>query len=181
MRSLPAGVFLPSLVVRLDIDALEPVPGHDVKLAHRAVVFRWVSRRHDDPSARNAVAAEDLVLQELQHGGCQCFGHAVDLVEEQNSLLHAGAFHHVVDRRNDLGHGIFGYAVFLSAVELLFNIGQTERRLAGVVGHGIADQTHTKLRRDLLHNSGLADARRSHQKHRPLALDRDLIIAKGVF
>ena len=42
--------------------------------------------------------------------------------------------------------------------------GQTHGALAGVVGDGVGHQAHAGLGGDLLHDLGLADARRAHQQ-----------------
>lgn len=47
------------------------------------------------------MAAEGLALQELQHGGRQCLGHAVDLVDKQNPLLQSRGLNLVVDGGHD--------------------------------------------------------------------------------
>ena len=167
------GVFLPGVEVGLHVHPLEPIPGDDVELPDGVVIFRRVARRHHDPALRDLVAAENLVLQKLEHGGGQGLGHAVDLVQEQNALLHPGVLHQVVDGGNDLAHGVLGHVVLLAAVGLADDEGQAQGALAGVVGHGVAHQPHPQLRRDLLHDGGLADARRAHQEHGPLLFNGD--------
>ena len=81
-------------------EALQAVPRRQVEVARRAVVLGRVAGRYHDPALGNRVAAEHLVLQELQHGGRERFRHAVDLVEEQDALAHApSASMAVVHRR----------------------------------------------------------------------------------
>ena len=127
-----------------------------------------------------AVAAKDLELQKLQHGGGERLADAVDLIEEEDALLHAGLLHQVIDRGDDLAHRVFRDAVFLPAVVLFGDEGQTDGALARVVGHGIAHQSHAQLLGDLLHDGSFADARRAHQKNRALTLERDLVFAELV-
>ena len=174
------GVFLPRGVVRLDVDTLQAVPCDDVKLPCAAVIFRRIACGDHQPAVGHLVAAEGLELQKLQHGGRQRFGHAVDLVQEQNALLHAALLHHIVHRGDDLGHGVFRYLIFPAAVGLFHDQRQAQRRLAGVVGHGIGHQSHAQLIGHLLHDGGLADARRAHQEYRALALRRNTEIAEFV-
>ena len=175
------GVFLPRVVVRLDIDALQAVPGHNVKLADGVVVFRRVSGGHHDPAVGDLMTPEYLVLQKLEHGGGQRFRDAVDLVQEQNALLQAGVLHHIVDGGDDLAHRVFRYAVLLPAVGLFHDKRQAEGALTGMVAHGVADQADAELLCDLLHDRGLADTRRAHQKQRALFFQGDLILAEFIF
>ena len=175
VRAAGVGVLLPDLVIRLHVDALEAVPGDDVELPHGVVVLRRVAGGHDDPALRHPVAAEDLVLQKLQHGGSQGLADAVDLVEKENALLDTGGLHHVVDAGDDLAHGVLADRVLPPAVGLVLNEGEAQRALPGVVGHGIAHEPHAQFLRDLLHDGGLTDARRSHQEDRPLLLHGDAV------
>ena len=127
------------------------------------------------------MAAEDLELQELQHGRRKGFGNAVDLVQEEDALPEAGLLHGVIYAGNDLGHGVFADGILPAAVYLRLNERQTEGALAGMVGHGIAHQTHAQLLGDLLHDGGLSDARRTHEENGPLLFQRDHIGAELVF
>ena len=68
----------------------------------------------------------------------------------------------------------------LSAVGPLFDEGQADGALPGVVGDGVGHQAHAGLRGDLLHDLGLADARRAHQQHGPLAHRGDEVVPQLV-
>ena len=62
------------------------------------------------------MAAEDLVLQKLQHGRRERLRYAVDLVEEQNALAAPRGIHRLIDRGDDLAHGVFGHLVFHAVI-----------------------------------------------------------------
>ena len=101
------------------------------------------------------MAAEDLVLQELQHGGGQGLADAVDLVQEEDALPLAGGLHGLVDGGDDLAHGVLGDLILLSVKDLLLDEGQAQGALPGVVGHGVGHQAHVQLLGDLLHDAVL--------------------------
>ena len=113
------GVLLPHGIVRFHVNAFQAVPCDNVELVDGVVVLRRVARRHHDPAVRYAVAAEHLVLQELQHDGGQRLRHAVDLVQKQDALPLAGGLHHVVHGGDDLAHGVLGDVVLHAAVDLV--------------------------------------------------------------
>ena len=166
-------VFLPCVVVGLDIDLLESVECDDVKIPDGVVVFRRVSGACDDPAVRNAVSSEYLVLKELEHQRRQGLRHAVDLVEEEDALLHSGLFHELVYGRDDLAHRVLGDIVLLTVVDLVAYERKSDGALPRVMGHGIRNDADAELCGYLLHYSGLAYPRRSDQKDRSLLLDRD--------
>ena len=181
MDAAAVSILLPGVEIRLHIDALEPVPGDDVEFPDGIIILRGVACRHHDPALRHPMAAEDLVLQKLQHSRCQGLGHAVDLVEKENALPDIGLLHAVINGGNDLRHGVFGHIILCSAVILPDDKRQTQGALAGVMGHGIADDADAQFLGDLLHDGGLADARRAHEEHRPLPLQRDFVFSVDVF
>ena len=174
------GVLLPDGEVLRHIDALHPVQRHHVKVPDGAVVLRRVSRRRDEPALRQPLVAEGLALEELEHHGGQGLRDAVDLIQEEDALFQAGFFHQLVHGGQNLTHGVLGDRVLLPAVNPLLDHGQAHGALAGVVGNGVGHQTHAALRGDLLHNLGLADARRPHQQHGPLPDGGNEIVAQGV-
>ena len=178
MDVLLVGKLLPGIEVRLHVDALEPVPGNDVELPDGAVVLRRVAGSDHDPALRHPMAAEDFILQKLQHGRGQRLADAVDLVQEEDALLFAGGLHSLVHGGDDLAHGVLGDLVLLAVKDLLLNEGQTQGALPGVVGHGVGHQAHVQLLGDLLHDGGLADARRAHEEHRPLLFHRHCVAAE---
>ena len=161
MHTVAERVFAPCLEVGLHVKALQAVPRCQVEVARRAVVLGRVAGSYHDPALGNLVAAEHLVLQELQHGGRERFRHAVDLVEEQDALAMPRLLDGIVDRGDDLAHGVFGHVVGFPAVFLLGDERQAQRALARVVGHGVGNESHLKLLGDLLDNGGFADAGRA--------------------
>ena len=82
-----AGVVLPHGQVRFNVHAAHTVQRNDIEIADRFIVLRRVAGRHDHPAGRHGLIAEGLALQKLQHGGCQCFGDTVDLVDEQDAFF----------------------------------------------------------------------------------------------
>ena len=180
MEVLPAGVRLPHAVVLLHVDALHPVQRHHIEVPDGLVVLRRVARRHDQPPLRQGLVAEGLALEELEHHGGQGLADAVDLVQEEDSLLQPGPLHQPVDGGQDLAHGVLGDGDLLPAVGALFDEGQADGTLPGVVGDGVGHQAHAGLGGDLLHDLGLAHARRAHQQHRPLAHRGDQVVAQLV-
>ena len=175
------GVGFPRRIVRLDLDHLQAVAGGGVKLPDALVEAGRVSGGDHHPALGDLVPTEHLILQKEQHGRRQCLGNAVDLVEEKDALGLAGGAHTVVDAGNDLAHGVLADLIGLAAVRLFHNDGQTQRALAGVVGHGVADQTQPHLVRDLLHDGRFAQTRRTQQEHRPLMHQRHPVAAQRVF
>ena len=180
MHAAAVGIFFPDAVVLLHIDALDAVERDHVELAHGLVVFGRVARRNDHPALGQALVAEGLALQELQHHGRERLRDAVDLIEEQNALLDARALDLAVDRGDDLAHRVGGDRVFLPAELLVLDVGQAERGLARVVGQRVGHQPDAGLLRDLLHDLGLADARRAHQQDGALPDGRDAVGAELV-
>ena len=167
------GVALPGVDIRGDVEALHTVEGHDVEVAHGAVVLRRVAGGDDHEAVRDLMGAEGLVLQELQHHRGEGLGHAVDLVEEEDAFVDAGALDLLIDCGDDLGHGVLGDGVLLAAEIALRDEREADRGLARVVRDGVRHEVDAQLGRDLLHDGGLADARRAHEEHRALLLDRD--------
>ena len=167
------GVLLPHAVVGGDVHALHPVQGDHVELPHRLVVLRRVAGGGNDPALGEALVAKSLALEELEHHGSQSFGDAVDLIQEEDALPDAGLLHGPVDRGQNLAHGVLGDRVDLAAEGLLLDEGEAQGGLAGVVGDGVAHQADAQLAGDLLHDLGLADARRAHEEERPLPHRRD--------
>ena len=177
MNADAVGVFLPGLVVFLDLDLPHTVQRHDVKIPHGAVVLRRVAGSDNDEAVRYLVRSEGLVLQELQHGRREGFRDAVDLVQEENALLHVGALDLIIDRGDDFAHRIFRHRDSPSAVFLLRELRQTDRALSGVVRDGIAHQVDAALSGRLFHDRRLADAGRADQEKRALPLHRNHIFA----
>ena len=137
VKVLPAGVFLPHAVVLLHVDALHPVQRHHVKVPDGLVVLRRVARRHDEPPLRQGLVAEGLALEELEHHGGQGLADAVDLVQEEDALFQPGPLHQPVDGCQDLAHGVLGDGDLLPAVGALFDEGQADGTLPGVMGDGV--------------------------------------------
>ena len=165
VQPVGAGVVLPDAQLRLNVDAPHAVQRDKVKLPHALVVLRRITRGHNDPAARHSLVAEGLALQKLQHRGGQRLADAVDLVDEQDAVFLAGALHGGVDAGDDLAHRVLGHAAGAPAVVPLPDERQADGALAGVVGDGVGHQRNVALLRDLLHDLGLADARRAHQQN----------------
>ena len=175
------GVVLPDRQIRLNVHPADAVEGDDIEIADGFIVFRRVACRHDDPARRHSLIAEGLALQKLQHGGGQRLGDAVDLVDEEDALFQAGGLHLGVDAGDDLAHGVLRHRDVPAAVVALTDEGQAHGALAGVMGDGIGHQRHAALPRRLLHDLGLADARRPHQQDGALADGRDGVFAQSIF
>ena len=178
VKPLLSGIFLPCLIIRLHLQYLEPVHGNHVKLPHRFVILRRVSRRHNHPPFGHTVTAKYLVLQKLKHGRGKGFRHTVDLIQKQNSLPDTALFHHLVNGSNDLAHGIFGHIIGHALIFPVGNKGKPQGRLSGMMGHGIRNQRNPQLLSHLLHNRRLTDSRRPQQKNRPLADHRNPVLSE---
>ena len=175
------GVVLPDRQIRLNVHPADAVEGDNIEITDGFIVLRRVACRHDDPARRHGLIAEGLALQKLQHGGGQRLGDTVDLVDEEDALLQAGGLHLGVDTGDDLAHGVLRHRDVPAAVVALTDEGQAHGALAGVMGDGIGHQRHAALPRRLLHDLGLADARRPHQQDRALADGRDGVFAQSIF
>ena len=86
MDTLFVGVFLPNVKIRLHGNFFHTVQRHHIEIPDRFVVLRRISCCHDDPAFRNRMISEGLALQKLEHRRGQSLGHAVDLINEKNSL-----------------------------------------------------------------------------------------------
>ena len=178
VNPLPVCILLPHAEVLLHINLFQPVQRHHVKVPHRPVVFRRVSRSNNDPALRHLLIAESLSLEELQHGGCQRFRHTVDLVNKQNPLPDAGLLDLVIHGGYDLAHRIFCDGKCLSAIIFFPNKRKPHRTLSGMVSDRICHQADAAFLRDLVHDLRFTDSRRSHQKDRPLTNSRDPVRAE---
>ena len=87
----------------------------------------------------------------------------------------------LIDRGDDLAHGVFGHVVGFPAVFLLGDERQAQRALARMMGHGVGNEAHLKLLGDLLDDGGFADAGRAQQEDGALALRRQGVAAELVF
>ena len=169
VKPLLAAILQEHLHIGGDFDGSDSIQGHNIKLPHGFVIFRRVARRHNDPPLWKGVGAEGFVLQKLQHSRRQGVRHAVDFVQEQNPLPAVGPLHGVIHRCDDLTHGIPGHRNRFRPVGLLVELGQADGALAGVVGHGVGNQTDVQLLGNLFHDGGFSDAGRAHQQDWPLA------------
>ena len=180
MDAASVRVLLPHAEILFDVDFFDAVERYHVKFPHGFVVFRRISGRYDHPSGRQLLVAEGLALQKLQHHRRECLGNAVDLIEEQNALFDARAFHFAVHRSDNLAHRVGGYCAFLAAEHHLVDERQTERGLACVVRQRVGDKADAGLLGNLLHDLRFADARRSHQQDWPLPNRRNAIRAEFI-
>ncbi len=167
------GIILPDLQIRFHIQCPHPVRRRHIQLPDRAVVRFGISRRHDDPSLRDPVISEHLVLEKLQHGGSQRLRHTVDLINKKDPLPISRALFIFIDGAYDLAHGVFRHGIFRIPESLCHQLRQPHRALSRMVGDGICHQPGPALLRCLLHDRRLADPRRPHQKHRSLTHRRD--------
>ena len=113
--------------------------------------------------------SKGFVLQELEHGGRQRLGNAVDLIQKKDALPGSRFLHSPIHSANDFTHGIFRHGKMFAAVIPFQNPGQAHRALPGVVGHGVGNQRELFLPCNLLHNGGLSHTGRPHQQQGPLA------------
>ena len=178
--SLTVGIFFPYREICLHINLLQPVQRNNVKLTDRFVVLGRIACCHDDPAIRKFMSAERLSLKELEHGRRQRLRDAVDLIEEENPLLISGLFNLIIDRCYDLAHRIFGHRICPAAVFFLPDKRQSHCTLSCVMSDRVRNKSDPHLFRDLLHDLGLSDPRRSHQKDRPLPDRRNLVLPEGV-
>ena len=173
-------IGLPRLIAWLNFDHFQAVTGGSVELPDAFVEAGWVAGGDHHPALRDLMSTKDFVLQEQQHGRGEGLRDAVDLVQKQNALRFSGGAHTVVDAGDDLAHGVFADLIVLAAVFLFYDHRQTQCALAGVVGHGIAHKAKPHLISDLLHNGGLAQARRTQQEDGPLMHQWEPVAAQSV-
>ena len=173
MQAFPQGVFFPDREILLHGDALDTVERDHIKIAYRAVVFRRIACRNDQPALRKLLVAKGFALQKLQHHGGQGFGYAVDLIKEKNPLAESGFFHQLIHRAENLAHGVLGNGMLDAVIVSLFDKRQPDGTLTGVMRDGIGDETDVFLGCELLHDLGLSDSRRADQQDRPLPNRRD--------
>ena len=161
------------MVVGLDLQKAHPVHCNRVERPGRFVVGRRISRRRDDPALGKPVRSELLALQQLEHRGHQRFRDAVDLIQKQNAGREAGFFNSFIDAGQNLAHRVFGRGVSFPAERLFPEHRKAQRTLTRVVRHRVGDQIHAKLLCELVKNRRLANARRPHEKKRPLPHHRN--------
>ena len=116
MDLLLIGKFFPHWKICFYTDLLHTVQGHNIKLTDRLIVLRRIACRHNDPACWNLLISKGLTLQKLQHGRRERLRYAVDLVEEQNALAAPRGLHRLIDRGDDLAHGVFGHLVFHAVI-----------------------------------------------------------------
>ena len=174
------GILPPDGVVLLHVDAADPVQCHHVKVTDRLIVLRRISRCHDDPPLRHFAVPKHLALEELEHGRGQRLGDTVYLVDKEDALGKAGLLHLVVDRCDDLAHGVLCDRIGLSAIDLLPDKGEADGALPGVVGDGVGHKPDPALSGDLFHDLRLTYARRAHEKDGPLPDSRYHVLPIGV-
>ena len=181
VQPLFLGVVLPCRVIRLDVDLAQAVERDDVELVHRFVVLGRVARAHNRPVLGHAMPAERLELQELEHGGVQGLGHAINLVKEEYAAAQPGLFHVVVDGSHNLRHRVLGGLVGHTLELAVLDARQAKRALPRVMRHRVAHDANGKLLGHLLHHGGLADAGCAHKKDGALARRSDAVHPRLVF
>ena len=127
MQSAFHGVLLKGIEIRLHRNDLKTVHYGHIKFPYRLIKFGRVTCGHYDPAIRHSVPAENLILQELQHGRSKGLGHAVDLVEEKNTLRYTALLHSLINRHYDLTHGILGHIRLYSVKDLTADHRKTYR------------------------------------------------------
>ena len=174
-------ILFPDIQIRFYIDTLYTVKCHNVKFSGRFVVFDRISGGYDDPSRRNRMSAEGLILKKLQHSRNQCFGDAVDLINKKNAFTAAGLFDLFVNGSNDLTHRIFCDRILFSLKLLFYDDGKSDSTLSCVVCDRIRDKTDRTFFCGLFHDCGLANTRRTDQKDWTLTDSRHKIMTSGIF
>ena len=109
--------------------------------------------------------SEGFALEKLQHGRSQRLRYTVDLVDEQNAFVQSGGFHFVINRSDNLAHGVFGHGVFLSSEGFFGDKRQTDGTLPGVMCDGVGDETDTAFSGNLLHNLCFTDSGSADEKN----------------
>ena len=163
MDALFIGIFLPDGEIGFYVDLLHTVESNHIEFAHALVIFGRIARCGDEPAIGNLVGAEGFALQKLQHGRGQCFGSTVDFVNKKDALFQAGFLHFIVDRSDDLAHGVFCYGVFLAAVFFFADERQADGGLSGVVGDAVGNQGNATFPCHLFHNGSFPDTGGAHQ------------------
>ena len=172
VKPLCVRVVAPDGVVFRNFKQPNPVHRDRVEASCRFVVRRRIACRGNDPAFGEPMGSKLLALQQLQHRGHQRFRHAVDFIQKQNAGPDALLFHPLIDVCQNLAHGILGGGIRFSAEDFFADQRQPQRALARVVGHGVGHQIDPQLLRQLIEYRRLADARRSHEKKRPLMHER---------
>ena len=80
----PVGILFPGGIILFNFDPLHTVQSNNIEIPDRPVVLGRVACRNDQEAVRYPVRTEGLVLEELQHGGRQCLGDTVDLIQEKD-------------------------------------------------------------------------------------------------
>ena len=173
-------IFLPYIIIFFHFDLLDSIQCHNVKITHRLIIFRRISCSYNDPSFRNLLVSERLTLKKLQHGRSQSLRHAVDLINKENAFFYTGFLYLLVDRSNDLTHGVFRHRIFSASIAFLLNKRKPHRTLPRVMRDRICHQRNLTLSGNLFHDLCLSDSRRTHQKNRPLPDCRNRIFSKIV-
>ena len=174
-------ILLPDCKIRFYLNLPHPIHRHNIKLPDRLIELRGISCRRYYPSFGHLVRAKGLALQKLEHGRSQRFGDAIDLVDKENPLPQACLFHFLIDRSDDLAHGILCDRLFLPSKILFYNKGKADSALPGMMRDGIGYQGNAVLPGYLLHNLCLSDSRRAQKQQRPLVNGWDFVCSVGVF
>ena len=163
MDAVGLGVGPPGGVVGLDMEQAHPVGGDRVQVGGGAVVLRGVPRQHQHPPAGDGVGAEGLVLEQLEHDGPQGLRGAVELIQEEDAPVQAGALHGLIDLGDDLAHGVLGHGDPPALHGPLGQPGQADDGLPGVVGDGVGQEGQPQLLGRLADDLGLAHPRGAHE------------------
>ena len=174
-------ILFPHRKIFFYINPLDTVISNNIKIPHRLVVFRRISRRNDDKAIRYPVISECFVLQELQHRRSQRLGYTVDFIEKQDSLMNSALFDLIIDRGDNFTHCILCDRYILPIIGFLRDKRQSDRTLSRMMCDRIRNQIDSALLRHLFHNCGLTDSRRPDQKYRTLSFHRNRILPGLIF
>ena len=177
MNACLVSIFLPHPEIFFHLDPTDSVQCNHIKFPYGFIVFRRISRCHNDPSFRNFLISKRLSLKKLQHRRSQSLRYTVDFINKENALPDSCLLYLFIDRCNNLTHGIFCNRTFLSLVLLFPDKRKSHCTLPGMVRNGIGNQIDSTFSGDLLHNLGLSDSRRPHKKNGSLPYGRNLIIS----
>ena len=158
-------IIFPGFKVRFHFNLFDTIHRHDIEFTDRAVVLRRISGCNDEPALRNLMISEGFALEKLQHSRSKRLRYTIDLIDEQNAFFQTGGFHFLINRSDNLAHGVFGHGVFFSSKGFFGDKRQTDGALAGVMRDGVGNETDTAFSGNLLHNLCFSDSGSADEKN----------------